>query len=61
MLKQKKVKSKAAKPYSSVAASLSQSKKFEKVGPGEFKLVGEVKADVKTTKGSARKKTPSGK
>lgn len=43
MLKQKKVKMKAAKPYSSVAAALSQNKKFEKAGVGEFRLVGEKK------------------
>ncbi len=55
MLKLKKVKTKAVNPYSSVAAALSQNKKFEKVGVGEFKLVGE-KSDISVSK---KKKTGS--
>ncbi|MFA6449624.1 MAG: hypothetical protein WCX65_09155 [bacterium] len=41
MLKRKKIKTKATSLYSSVAASLANSAKFEKVAPGEYKIAGE--------------------
>ena len=47
MLKRKKIKSKAHSLYSSVAASLANSPKFEKAGPGSYKLVGEKKSNRK--------------
>jgi hypothetical protein len=50
MLKTKKVKTKAHSLYSSVAAALSKNPKFEKVGPGEFKLSGAKKASKKSAK-----------
>lgn len=57
MLKKKNVKSKAQNMYSSVAASLTHSDKFEKVAPGEFKLVGGSKpAKKKKTSKKAKKK-----
>lgn len=43
ILKRKKIKSKAQNLYSSVAASLSNSTKFAKAGPGAFRLVSEKK------------------
>ena len=61
LIKQKKVKSRAKNPYYSVAAALRFSKKFEKSGVGEFKLVGEKKADAKAVKGSKGMKKASGK
>ena len=47
MLKRKKVKSKTKNMYSSVAASLANSDKFEKVERGVYKLAGEKKAATK--------------
>ncbi len=50
-LKRKRVKSKAQNLYSSIAASLANSPKFTKVGPGTYKLAVEKKpAPKKTTK-----------
>ena len=59
MLKRKKVKSKAQNFYSSVAASLANSPKFEKAGPGSYQLVSEKKPAKKKTvkkKKAAKKK-----
>jgi len=55
MLKKKKVKSKAGNVYSSVASSLTHNPKFEKIGPGEFKLVGEPSGTKKKAKKTAKK------
>jgi tetratricopeptide (TPR) repeat protein len=58
MLEAKNVKMKAAKPYNSIAAALSQNKKFEKAGPGAFKLSGAVEnsTEPKAAKVNTRKK-----
>jgi hypothetical protein len=63
MLKRKKIKTKAASLYSSVAASLANSAKFEKVAPGEYKIAGAgakkakpVSAKKKSVKKKAAKK-----
>ncbi|MFA6451790.1 MAG: hypothetical protein WCX65_20125 [bacterium] len=61
LLKRKNFESKAKNPYYSVAAALRFSKKFERAGVGEFKLVGEKKAGVKAAKGSGRRKKATGK
>jgi hypothetical protein len=55
ILKRKKVKSKAQNMYSSVAASLSNSPKFEKVSPGRFRLAAQQKPAKKGKKKSAKK------
>jgi len=47
LLKRKKIKTKAHSLYSSVAASLANSPKFEKAGAGAYKLVGEKKTGKK--------------
>ncbi|MFC1474532.1 hypothetical protein ACFLQK_00670 [bacterium] len=56
MLKKKNVKSKATNVYSSVASSLTHNPKFEKIGPGQFKLVGAAKPKPRKKKKKAKKK-----
>lgn len=57
MLKQKKVSVKTANLYSSVASSLTQNPKFEKVAPGVFRLKSESPAPKKkAAKKTAKKK-----
>jgi hypothetical protein len=56
ILKRKHLKTKAQSLYSSVSASLANSDKFEKAGPGQFKLVSGKKTGRKTAKKASAKK-----
>jgi len=59
MLKRKNIKSKTQNLYSSVAASLANSPKFEKIGKGEYRL--KSKASAAPAKKKVVKKATKGK
>ena len=61
-LKKSKFESKAQNMYASVAASMNNSDKFQKVAPGEYQLVAEASAPkAATKKAAAKKKSPAKK